>query len=79
VEGFDKNWQETSSNQRLISLPVGSKEYTFWVRAKINNVIDQTPAWRNFKINTSPYFGKVKISSASYQAPPRSSLITLNT
>jgi len=79
VEGFDKNWQETSSKQRVIILPVGSKEYTFWVRAKINNVIDKTSAGRTFKINISPYFGKVKISSADYQTSSRPSLVTLNT
>jgi len=79
VEGLDTDWQETSYNQRTIDLPAGPKEYAFWVRAKINNVIDQTPAGRTFKVNTSPYFGKVKISSARSQASSYPSLITLST
>lgn len=78
VEGIDEDWKSTYSNQRTIKFPPGPKEYTFLVRAKINNIIDPTPARRTFKINTSPYFGKVKIyrvrASNSYRP---SSLITL--
>ena len=79
VEGFDENWKETSSNQRTINFPSGPKEYTFLVRAKIKDVIDKTPTERTFKINTSPYFEKIKISSVNSQTSSRSSLITLNT
>ena len=79
LEGFDDGWKKTSSSQRTINLPSGPKEYTFLVRAKIKDAIDSTPAKRTFKINTSPYFGKVKISSLSPQTSPRSSLITLST
>jgi len=78
VEGLDTNWQGTSYSQRTIDLPAGSKEYTFWVRAKINNVIDKTPAGRTFKVNTSPYFGKVEISGKQPQTSSPS-LITLAT
>jgi len=79
VEGFDEDWKETSSNQRVINLPSGPKEYTFFVRAKIKDVIDSTPTKRTFKINTSPYFDKVKISSVSSQTSSRPSSITLRT
>ena len=79
VEGFDDNWKETSSNQRTINLPSGPKEYTFFVRAKIKDAIDPSPAKRTFKINTSPYFDKIKISSVSSQTSSRPSLITLST
>jgi len=70
IEGLDEDWQLTYSNDRTINFPPGPKEYTFLVRAKIEfwkgeeykNYTDPTPAKRTFKINTSPYFGKVKIS-----------------
>ena len=79
VEGFDEDWKETSSNQRVINLPSGPKEYTFLVRAKIKDVVDKTPAKRTFKINTSPYFDKVKISSKSAETSSRPYLIKLST
>ncbi len=79
VEGIDDNWKSTYSSQRTINFPSGPKEYTFLVRAKINNIVDLTPAKRTFKINTSPYFEKVQIYlvriPSSYYP---SSLITLN-
>jgi len=78
--GFDDNWKETYGSQRTIDLPSGVKEYTFLIRAKINNIVDLTPAKRTFKLNISSYFGKVKISNV---APPDAtnnySLITLKT
>jgi len=79
IEGFDKDWKETSSNKRTVNLPSGPKEYTFLVRAKIKDSIDPTPAERTFKINTSPYFGKVEISSVSSQTSSRPSSIKLST
>ncbi len=79
IEGIDEDWQSTYSDQRTIDFPSGPKEYTFLVRAKINDIIDPTPAKRTFKINTSPYFGKVEIyrvqTPSSYYP---SSLITLS-
>jgi len=79
VEGIDNDWKSTYSSQRTINFPSGPKEYTFLVRAKINNIVDLTPAKRTFKINTSPYFEKVKIYRvripSSYYP---SSLISLN-
>jgi hypothetical protein len=63
IEGVDPDWQETFSNEREIDLPRGVGEYTFLVRAKINNIVDPTPAKRTFKIKVSPYFEKVKISN----------------
>ena len=79
IEGFDKDWEKTSSKKREIYLPQGPKEYTFLVRAKVNDSVDSTPAKRTFKINTSPYFGKIKISSVRSQASSRPSLVTLST
>jgi len=79
IEGFDENWEKTSSQKREINLPQGPKEYTFLVRAKVNDSVDSTPAKRTFKINTSPYFGKVKISSLRVGSPSYPPLITLST
>ncbi|GAH56628.1 unnamed protein product, partial [marine sediment metagenome] len=79
VEGFEEDWKRTYSQKRTIDLPSGPKEYAFLVRAEIEDVIDQTPAKRTFKINTSPYFAKVKISSARAQTLSSPSLITLST
>ena len=62
-EGIDLNWKTTSSRQRKITLPAGSLEYTFLVRAKLNKEVDITPATRTFHINVSPSFGKVTIRS----------------
>jgi len=79
IEGFDDDWKKTYSKKRTINLPPGPQEYIFLVRAKIKDSVDPTPAKRTFKINTSPYFGKVKISRAITQTSSRPSLITLNT
>ncbi len=73
IEGFDTKWIATRSDYRTVDLPVTSRYYTFMVRARTKNGVDYTPAQRTFKINVSPYFGKVKISSVG------SSLITLRT
>lgn len=79
VEGLEENWQETKQRERIIEFPPGVKEYTFLVRAKINNQIDSSPAKKTFKIKISPYFGKIKISQVR---PPsiygQPSLITLS-
>lgn len=77
VEGFEDKWITVYEPKRTIELPGGIKEYTFLVRAKINDVIDSTPAKRNFKINISPYFGKVKISSVAAPTPYSPSLIIM--
>lgn len=79
VDGFDNAWVKTSSKQRTIKLPAGTKEYTFLVRAGIKTFVDKTPAKRTFKINVSPYFDKVKVSQVQTSAYPNPSLITLNT
>lgn len=91
VVGLESGWQDVNySNQRVVDFPPGPKEYTFLVRAKLEVTVDgeykyytdQTPAARTFKINTSPYFGKVKISYAEYRSDddslPPYSLITLD-
>ncbi|MBZ9572122.1 hypothetical protein KJA15_02225 [Patescibacteria group bacterium] len=84
IEGFDDDWKKTYSKKRTISLPPGPKEYIFLVRAKIKDSVDPTPAKRTFKMNVSPYFEKVRISSVRIQKSEnlpsyRSSLITLRT
>lgn len=78
IEGFDEDWQRTHSKERTIDLPLGVGEYTFWVRAEINDAADPTPAKRNFKINISPYFEKVKISRVEAPTFDNPSLITLS-
>ncbi len=67
VEGLE-DWKETYNQKRTVTFPPGVKEYTFLVRAKIKykDIIDPTPASKTFKINISPYFGKIKISSISH-------------
>ncbi|RLG10688.1 hypothetical protein DRN73_07180 [Candidatus Pacearchaeota archaeon] len=78
LEGIDHKWILTSSNKRKIKLPKGSKEYKFLVRAKINDIVDPTPAERAFRLNISPYFKKVKIYSVRYKTSSHPSLITLS-
>jgi hypothetical protein len=78
IEGIDQDWQKTSSQTRTITLPTGPKEYTFLVRAKIDEVTDPTPATRTFKINVSPHFQKITISNIQIQSSSRPSLITLS-
>lgn len=63
ILNIDDDWKSTSNNKRTITLPAGSKEYTFLVRAKTKDLTDQTPAERKFQINVSPYFRKIKIYS----------------
>jgi len=79
IEGFDSNWVSTWHKERIIILPPGPQKYTFSVRAKINEIIDPTPARRTFVINTSPYFDKVRISSVQPKTSYYPSLITLST
>ncbi|MCP6719364.1 MAG: hypothetical protein KJI71_03980, partial [Patescibacteria group bacterium] len=77
--GFDDKWVSSRSEKRTVKLSPGPREYTFLVRAKTNNFIDFTPAKRTFKINTSPYFDKVEISSIRKESSSNPALITLNT
>jgi hypothetical protein len=79
VEGLDKTWQKTHSNERKITFPSYPKEYTFSVRAKIDETPDPTPAKRTFKINVSPYFEKIEISDIELKTSSQPSLITLST
>jgi len=79
IEGFDNKWIPASLNSRTVELPAGPHQYTFLVRAMTKNGIDYTPARRTFKINVSPYFGKVKISSVSSGNSAASSMIILRT
>ncbi len=65
VVGLDKDWKSTNTKTITIDFPPGAKEYTFLVRARINNFLDSTPASRTFTVNLSLYSGKVKISSIS--------------
>jgi len=77
-EGLDEKWSSTTVKKITKKLP-DPKEYTFLVRAKIQEVCDPTPAKRTFKINVSPYFGKVKISGTKLKTSSSPSLITLST
>ena len=79
IEGFDEDWKKTYSNERTINLPPGAKEYTFLVRARIKDFVDLSPAKRNFEINISPYFEKLKISGVKLPTLSSPSLITLST
>ena len=79
VEGVDSDWKTTSSRQRKITLPAGPKEYTFLVRSKLGSQRDSTPATRTFTINTSPYFGKINISTTKAASESSRSLIKLTT
>ena len=77
--GLDQDWLWVSGNSRTIILPAGTKTYTFLVRAKAGDVIDQTPAQTSFTINVSPYWQKITISTVSPDNSYNKDLITLNT
>lgn len=77
VIGIDSDWKRSSSKRRTITIPAGPGEYTFFVRSTIRSVVDQTPASRTFYTNTSPYLGKVSLSSVRTKSPPFS--MTLRT
>ena len=78
VLGFDTDWKSTYSKKRTITLPSGSKEYTFLVREK-EKAETTSPAQRIFKLNISPYFDKVEIRRVEQGTETSSSLITLDT
>lgn len=65
IIGLDQGWQSTNSNERTVEFPVGDREYTFLVRAKVGGFYDTTPAETTFEIKSSLNFGKIKISSVS--------------
>jgi hypothetical protein len=79
IEGFDEDWQKTSAKTRTVNLPAGPKEYTFFVRAKVGEAVDATPAQRTFQINTSYYYKKVRVGTHQTKTSSRPSLIGLNT
>jgi len=79
VVGLDAKWIKTSARERRINLPPGPKEYTFLVRAIFNGLVDPTPAKRTFTVNTSPYYGKIKIGRVQPKTDSAPSLITLRT
>jgi len=83
LEGYDKGWRSSwgSSYERKITLPAGSKTYTFYVRTKTKDgYYDTTPAFCKFKINLSPYNKQVEISSVSGRSTdPTREQITLRT
>ena len=79
VLGIDEIWKKSTAKKRTITPPPGQKEYTFFVRAKIKDSVDLTPASRTFKLEISPFFQKVKISSVRTKTSSRPSLITLTT
>ena len=75
-EGLDEKWSSTTVKKITKKLP-DPKEYAFLVRAKIQDSVDPTPAKRTFKINVSPYFGKIKITSTTLKTSSRPSLTKL--
>jgi hypothetical protein len=79
VEGLDDEWKETSSRKIAITLPPGHTLYTFLVRAITGDSVDPTPAERTFRANSSPYFGKIRISSVNPPYSSYRSIIRLNT
>jgi len=79
IEGVDADWKSTSSRQRKITLPAGSQEYTFQVRAKLTGETDTTPAARTFRINVSPSFGKVTQGSLRVAKSSSPFSLTLST
>ena len=79
IKELNEDWKKSSSKERTIKLPAGFKEYTFLVRATARDVIDLTPAERSFRINISPYFKKLRISSVQTKTDSRESLVTLTT
>lgn len=77
VEGFDQSWVSTAEQSRTVTLPGGVKTYRFLVRSKLANAVDPTPASRIFKIQVSPYFGKVNIGSIQAPSSYQQGIITL--
>lgn len=78
IEGFDDDWKKTYSKKRTVNLGPGPKKYTFLVRARTKSAVDPTPALRTFRINNSPYFGKIKITYIRSKSSTYPSLITLS-
>lgn len=61
--GYDGGWKETG-NKAVYNLPAGRKTYTLLARAKNSaGEFDNTAAVRTFMVNTSEYFGKIKIAN----------------
>lgn len=61
LKGYDTRWQSQSSDSKTYKL-TENKSYTFYVRAKNKQgYYDLSPAWRNFRLGVSPYYGKVEI------------------
>ncbi len=79
IEGFDNDWQKTSAKTRTVTLPSGPEEYTFFVRAKVGEIIDPTPTQRTFQVNISTYYKKLRIGTHQTKTSSRPSLVTLNT
>ncbi|MEK7609139.1 MAG: hypothetical protein AAB476_01520, partial [Patescibacteria group bacterium] len=66
--GYDGGWKETGGKVAY-NLPAGRKTYTLLARAKNSaGEFDNTAAVRTFMVNTSEYFGKIKIASVVRRA-----------
>ena len=65
LANYDTKWKSSwRSFKREITLPAGNKTYTFYVRAKTQDgYYDTTPAFCKFKVNLSPYYQQIEISS----------------
>ncbi|MFH1582168.1 MAG: hypothetical protein ABIA08_00160 [bacterium] len=80
AEGVDTAWKKTNQKSRKVNFPDGPKEYTFWVRARTDSMVEPSPAYTTVKINISPYYSEINISKVrapDVKATP--SLITLST
>jgi len=65
LKGYDDDWQGQYSDTETYKLTEG-KAYTFYVRAKNKEgYYDLSPAWRNFQLGVSPYYGKVEIDDVN--------------
>jgi len=50
LDGFDDDWVAVSVSQRTITVPTKRQLYTFQVRARTDDMVDDTPATRSFTI-----------------------------
>ncbi|MDO8655121.1 MAG: hypothetical protein Q7R48_01705 [bacterium] len=79
VEGFENSWTSTGGTSRTISLPGGVKTYRFFVRSKLGNEVDPTPAVRTFTIQVSPYVNRVSISNIQVPSSSQIGSVSIRT
>lgn len=80
LDGVDKQWVNVGArSERKISLPSGQATYVFFVRSVDHDgVVDDSPAFRRFRVRRSAAVGSVRIVSVSRGSEdPGSEYITL--